>query len=91
MEKAAIEVNLNFRDCCSDEDGLSSLGTSKLEAGSCSERTCFYSETLAHSTWISKQKLPGCGCCQVNGKLIQDGFTWVEEHETFGNNLKDVS
>ena len=66
------------------------LGSSKLEKSSCSERTCFYSEALPHSTWISKKVVDGCGCCEVDGKLVEDGHIWTVGNDTLGleNNVK---
>ena len=37
--------------------GLSTLNTSKLEPKTCSKRTCFHSESLIHSAWISSKVL----------------------------------
>ena len=28
--------------------------------------------------------LPGCGCCEVNGKLVQDKHAWIVEGKTYG-------
>ena len=55
FKNATIEVEFSYKACCNDEDGLSSIGTTKLEASSCSERTCFSSKALPHSSWISKK------------------------------------
>ena len=60
------------------------LGTSKLEKNTCSQRTCFYSESLPYSTWISKQVVDGCGCCVVDDKLVKDGYMWTNGNETLG-------
>ena len=54
--KAIIETDFNYKACCNDESKtLSVLNTTKLAAKTCSERVCFYSDALVHSTWISHQ------------------------------------
>ena len=30
------------------------------------------------------QVLPGCDCCEVDGKLVSDGFVWMRGNQTFG-------
>ena len=84
FDQATVEVEFEYKNCCYDEEGLVPLGSSKLEKSSCSERTCFYSKSLPHSTWISKQVLGGCGCCEVEGKLVKDGYMWAVGDETLG-------
>ena len=27
--------------------------------------------------------LPGCDCCEVNGKLVEDGKIWIRDSKTF--------
>ena len=66
--------------------GILPIETVKLEPSTCSERTCQYSESSLHSSWISSQVLPGCNCCVVDGKLVPDGFSWRVEDEQFGKN-----
>ena len=54
--KAQIETDFNYKACCNDESNtLSVLNTTKLAPKTCSERVCFYSDALVHSTWISHQ------------------------------------
>ena len=28
--------------------------------------------------------LPGCDCCEVDGQLVEDKFTWMKENITYG-------
>ena len=97
--QAKIETDFSHKACCNDaSQTLSALNTTKLAAKTCSERVCFYSDALAHSTWISNKVcgkketvdsiflkvLPGCDCCEVDdGKLAEDGTTWVMDDKTF--------
>ena len=30
------------------------------------------------------QILPGCDCCEDNGKLMADGHTWISNGKTYG-------
>ena len=32
--------------------------------------------------WI--QVLSGCDCCVVDGKLVEDKYTWIKENTTYG-------
>ena len=53
-QKAKIETYFSYKGCCNDESKtLNALNTTKLAAKTCSERVCFYSEELVHSTWIA--------------------------------------
>ena len=69
-EYAKKETKFSYKNCCIDERGiffsetyklkkeiigLSSLNSSKLEAKTCSQRNCFYSENLFQSIWILSQ------------------------------------
>ena len=71
-QKALVEYEFNYRNCCNDEDGkyffcfsklifsysgLSALETTKLEPKSCSQRFCYYKDALLSSTWISSKVL----------------------------------
>ena len=57
--KAKIETDFSYKACCNDaSQTLSVLNTTKLAAKTCSERVCFYSDALVHSTWISHQVCP---------------------------------
>ncbi len=31
-----------------------------------------------------KKILPGCDCCEVDGQLVEDKFTWMKENITYG-------
>ena len=65
--KANIETDFSYKACCNDESKtLNALNTTKLDAKTCSERQCFYSDELLHSTWISHQV---CGI-QKRGKHL---------------------
>merc|ERR1719300_672451 len=52
------------------------IDTIKLEPSTCSNRTCEYSRSSQHSSWISTQVLPGCNCCVLDGELVSDGYSW---------------
>ena len=54
-EKAKIEVEYTYRNCCNDETGLQPLNTVQQQPSTCSQRTCYYDKLLPHSIWISKQ------------------------------------
>ena len=54
-EKAKIEVEFNYKACCSDSTGVQVLGTKVYQPKTCSQRTCFYDDYLPFSLWISKQ------------------------------------
>ena len=54
-EKAKIESEFNYKDCCNDNTGLQVLGTEVYQPSSCSQRTCFYDKYLPFSLWMSKQ------------------------------------
>ena len=85
LSNAVIEKEFNYKKCCNDDEGLSVLETSKLVPSFCSERECFYSPALPYALWTSRQVLPGCDCCEVNGTLVPDGHTWVENNVTYGD------
>ena len=84
---ATIEKEFNYKNCCNDDEGLSELRTSKLIPSTCSERSCFYSSAMPFAIWTSKQVLPGCECCEVNGTLVPEGHSWEE----FGKNFLQYS
>jgi len=83
LNRATIESEFNYKNCCNDNDGLSTLNTKKLEPKSCSERECYYTDALPFSTWISFQALSGCDCCILDGKLVADGHSWVHKGKVF--------
>merc|ERR1712198_35719 len=60
---ANLEIDFAYKRCCNDEEGVLPIDTVKLEPSTCSERICKYSFSSQHSSWISKQFLPGCNCC----------------------------
>ena len=31
-----------------------------------------------------QQVLDGCDCCEVDGKLIEDGFSWISGNKEYG-------
>ena len=35
------------------------------------------------------QLLPGCDCCVVDGKLVEDKYTWIKENTTYGKYLRN--
>jgi len=77
--EATIEYDFTYRNCCNDNsEFLHSINTTVLEHSTCSERTCFYAPSLPHTIWKSKQVTAGCNCCELNGKLVQDGHEWFE-------------
>ena len=39
-----------------------------------------------HYYLISYKILPGCDCCEIDGVLVADGYTWQENGKTFGKN-----
>jgi len=80
---AEIEIDFTYKHCCNDEEGILPTDTVKLEPSTCSERTCKYSVSSTHSSWISTQVLSGCKCCVVDGILVPDGFSWIVEDEEF--------
>jgi len=73
---ADIEVDFTYKYCCNDEEGILPIDTIKLEPSTCSNRTCEYSRSSQHSSWISTQVLPGCNCCVLDGELVSDGYSW---------------
>ena len=54
-EKAKIEVEYTFRNCCNDGAGLQPLKTVLYQPSTCSQRTCYYDKMMPHSVWISQQ------------------------------------
>jgi len=82
-QKAVVEYEFNYRNCCNDEEGLSALETTKLEPKSCSQRLCYYKDALLSSTWISSKVLSGCDCCVVDGQLVSDGHSWVKDGKVY--------
>jgi len=63
--------------------GLWPLKSIKLEPKTCSQRICFYSQSLPHSIWKSEQILSGCDCCEVNGNIVKEGSTWKEHGKVY--------
>jgi len=80
---ANIEIDFTYTYCCNDEEGILPINTTKLEPSTCSERTCEYSPSFQHSSWISTQVLSGCNCCVIDGILVPNGFSWNIEDEEF--------
>jgi len=80
---ANIEKDFNYKSCCNDEEGILPINEIKLEPLTCSERTCKYSTSSQHSSWISTQILPGCNCCVVDGKLVPDGHSWFIDWQEY--------
>ena len=54
-EKAKIEVEYTFRNCCNDGSGLKPLKTVQYQPSTCSQRTCYFDKMMPHSVWISQQ------------------------------------
>ena len=65
-------------------EGILPIDEIKLEPSTCSKRTCEYSASSQHSSWISTQILPGCNCCDVDGKLVPDGYSWFIDRQEYG-------
>ena len=40
--------------------------------------------------FLNFQVLPGCGCCEVNGKLVVDKQTWIVDGKTYGKKIKRI-
>ena len=75
-EKAKIESEFNYKACCSDITGLQMLGTEVFQPSTCSQRTCFYDDSLPFSLWISKQVkysilIPNCQ------NILFKGDSWM--------------
>merc|ERR1719450_226061 len=84
FEHATIEKEYNYKSCCNDNTGLHSLNSSIIEPKTCSERSCFYSPSLSHSTWISTPVFQdSCDCCVHNGSMVPDG--WSQPLSFFSN------
>ena len=68
-----LKKNLPFlffnKSCC--------LGVRK---GKCQQNAKIWLNLFVFST----QVLPGCDCCEVDGKLVSDGFVWMRGNQTFG-------
>jgi len=75
---ANIEIEFAYERCCNDEEGVLPIDTVKFEPSTCSERTCEYSFSSQHASWISNQLFHGCNCCIIDGELIPDGASWGE-------------
>jgi len=74
---AAIEYDFSYKNCCNDNSGyLHYINATVLEPSTCSERICFFTESLPHTVWKSNQIISGCDCCEVNGGLVHDGHKW---------------
>merc|ERR1711874_150143 len=82
-QKAVVEHEFKYRNCCNDEEGLFAVKTTKLEPKSCSQRVCYYRDALLFSTWISSKVLSGCDCCVVDGQLVSDGHSWVQDGKVY--------
>jgi len=91
FDVAVIQIDFKYEWCCNDEEGISFTGTAKLEASTCSVRTCEYSNSSLHSSWISRQEINGCNCCIHNGTLIADGTEWEDYECCDGQIVKSVS
>ena len=37
------------------------------------------------------QVLPGCDCCEVDGKLVSDGYVWMRGNQTLGEAFKFIA
>ena len=35
----------------------------------------------------SPKVLPGCGCCEFEGKLVSDKHTWQDNGKTYGEKI----
>ena len=54
-EKAKIEVEYTYRNCCTDGTGLQPLKTVQHQPSTCSQRICHFNKMMPHSVWISQQ------------------------------------
>jgi len=77
--KAVITKTYSPTSCCTDNNEVFPLGSSQLEASSCSVKLC-----KKGNYWSTHPVIPGkCDCCIYNGKLVPDGV----EVEAGGTNL----
>jgi len=76
MPAAAIEEEYQYGSCCPDENGLHHLNMSVPDPATCSTSTCDVQEGWVEAAWVTTQHFPGCGCCEVEGKIVPDGFSW---------------
>merc|ERR1711872_293324 len=74
---AAIENEYHYQNCCSDESGLHQLNQIVPDVSTCSTRMCKTQDGWVEAAWVNTQHYPGC--CEVEGKLVPDGFSWTVE------------
>ena len=43
--------------------------------------------TFNYTSFYDPQILPGCDCCEDNGKLMADGHTWISNGKTYGKTI----
>lgn len=80
---AAIEIEFKYKHCCDDGSGLNKLNATKLEPSTCSRRTCYFANSLPYSSWVSSKIHEGCDCCELNGELVKDGYTWTKDNQIY--------
>ena len=54
-DKAKIESEFNYKECCNDGSGLQPLRSIVFQPSSCSQRICYINDHLAHSMWLSEK------------------------------------
>ena len=55
-----------------------------------SSKVSLYSVACFYLFLLYFQAELGCDCCEVNGKLVPDKYTWVVVDKTFGKNFKHM-
>ena len=53
--KAEVEHEFFYKDCCTDEEGFSDLGAKKNDPASCSEKVCYRTSSMYHALWHSQK------------------------------------
>ena len=53
--KAEVEHEFFYKDCCTDEEGFSNLGAKKNDPASCSEKVCYRTSSMYHALWHSQK------------------------------------
>ena len=46
------------------------------DPATCSTHRCEVQAGWVHAAWVSTLHYPGCDCCEVDGKIVPDGFSW---------------
>ena len=55
LERAKIQTEIVYRECCHDATGIKSLNTTVFQPETCSQRVCYHNNQLPHSLWYNEK------------------------------------